>query len=324
MLATETPAPDALFRVLVENLNDVLTVVDGVGRIEYDSPAVLTVLGYAPGELVGRNAFEFIHPDDAASALDLLLRTVATPGATASLVMRFLHRDGSWRVLESSGRTLRGSRVLVTSRDATTRAQARTRRLARAQVEMLERLTRAAECRDDDTGQHTRRVGEVAHALAEAVGLPRTAAHLLRRAAPLHDVGKIGIRDAILLKPGPLDAEELEVMRGHTLLGAQLLSRGRSRMVRAAEQVALSHHESWDGSGYPRGLVGESIPLSARIVSLADFYDALTHDRPYRRALPRPEVLRMIEEERGRRFDPRVVDAFMKIAGTAEVQSSRC
>jgi putative two-component system response regulator len=189
---------------------------------------------------------------------------------------------------------------------------------------MLERLTRAAECRDDDTGQHTRRVGEVAHALAEAVGLPRTAAHLLRRAAPHHDVGKIGIRDAILLKPGPLDAEELEVMRGHTLLGAQLLSRGRSRMVRAAEQVALSHHESWDGSGYPRGLAGESIPLSARIVSLADFYDALTHDRPYRRALPRPEVLRMIEEERGRRFDPRVVDAFMKIAGTAEVQSSKC
>jgi putative two-component system response regulator len=315
MPATETTAPDALFRVLVENLNDVLTVVDGVGRIEYDSPAVLTVLGYAPGELEGRNAFESIHPDDAASALDLLLRTAATPGATASLVMRFLHRDGSWRVLESSGRTLPGSRVLVTSRDATARAQARTRRLARAQVEMLERLTRAAECRDDDTGQHTRRVGELAHALAGAVGLPRTAAHLLRRAAPLHDVGKIGIRDAILLKPGPLDAEELEVMRGHTLLGAQLLSRGRSRMVRAAEQVALSHHESWDGSGYPRGLVGESIPLSARIGSLADFYDALTHDRPYRRALPRPEVLRMIEEERGRRFDPRVVDAFMSIAG---------
>ena len=313
MLLSGAIEPDGIFRVLVENLNDVLTIVDGLGRIEYDSPAVLPVLGYTPGELVGRNAFELIHPDDAGAALDLLARTAATPGATASLVMRFRHRDGSWRVLESSGRALADSRVLVTSRDATARVRARGHRLAGAQVEMLERLTRAAECRDDDTGQHTRRVGELAGALAEAIGIPGAASRLLRRAAPLHDVGKIGIRDSILLKPGPLDAEETEIMHGHTLLGARLLARGRSEIVRAAERVALAHHECWDGSGYPRGISGERIPFSARIVALADFYDALSHDRPYRRAVPRPEVVRMVAEERGRRFDPRVVDAFMKL-----------
>jgi PAS domain S-box-containing protein len=316
--SAEIAHPAGLFQVLVENLTDILTIVDGLGRIEYDSPAVLPILGYVPGELVGRNAFELIHPDDAGAALDLLIRTVSTPGATASIVMRFRHRDGSWRVLESSGRTLPDFRVLVTSRDATERLRARGRRLARAQVEMLERLTRAAECRDDDTGQHTRRVGELAQSLAREVGLPAASARLLRRAAPLHDVGKIGIRDSILLKPGPLTDDELEVMRGHTLLGARLLARGRSGMVRAAEQVALSHHESWDGSGYPRGIAGETIPLSARIVALADFYDALTHDRPYRPALPRPEVVRMVREERGRRFDPIVVDAFMRLDERSE------
>jgi putative two-component system response regulator len=332
------PAPVAVrggshlsFRMLVESVQDIITVLDADGRIEYDSPSVAQVLGYAQGELVGRSAFEFVHGDDLAMALELLLRTVSAPGATASLVLRFRHRDGSWRYLHSTGRQLQeggSTQLVITSRDVSEREreaeQLRAVRAAlsvrldehalaleRAHQEMLERLARAAEFRDDDTGQHTRRVGELAAALASALGLPAREVRLLRRAAPLHDVGKIGIADRILRKPGALEVEELEVMRTHPILGARLLARGHTDTVRAAEQIALHHHEWWNGSGYPCGLSGHRIPLHARIVALADFFDALTHDRPYRRACPRDEVLELIRAESGTRFDPDMAEVFV-------------
>lgn len=190
------------------------------------------------------------------------------------------------------------------------RVNERTRELEEARLEILQRLTQAAEFRDDITGQHTRRVGEMAARIAAALNLPAREVELIRRAAPLHDLGKIAIPDAVLLKPGRLTSEEFELMKLHTVQGAQLLSGGRSELIQLAETIALCHHERWDGQGYPRGLKGEEIPLPARVVALADFHDALSHDRPYRPAWPRERVAEEIRGETGRHFDPQVVSAF--------------
>ena len=191
------------------------------------------------------------------------------------------------------------------------RVRERTEALERTAAEVLERLARAAELRDDDTGLHTRRVGELSGALAVAMGLPDAQAQALTLAATLHDIGKIGIPDSVLLKPGKLTPDEWEVMKSHTVIGARILADGSSAVVRLAEQIAHAHHERWDGTGYPLGLAGADIPLPARIVALADFYDALTSDRPYRAAWDVPRVLEEIRSLRGTHFDPAVVDAFL-------------
>ena len=187
----------------------------------------------------------------------------------------------------------------------------RTVDLERAQYEIMERLGRASELRDDQTGRHTQRVGAMAAALASALGLDPRVVDLIRRAAPLHDVGKIGIPDRILLKPGALTPEERAVMRTHTLIGAKMLSGGRSELVKMAEAIALSHHECWDGTGYPNGLEGAEIPVEARIVALADSVDALSHNRPYRAAQTHKEVIAEVRRSSGTHFDPRVVEAML-------------
>jgi putative two-component system response regulator len=198
-------------------------------------------------------------------------------------------------------------------RDVVSRQQLSARALDEAQAEVLERLALAAEERDGITGRHTRRVGELAALLAARVGLGADEVERIRRAAPLHDVGKIGVPDHILSKPGPLTAEERERMRTHTSIGARLLSHGRTALMATAAEIAESHHEHWDGTGYPRGLQGAEIPLSARIVAVADVYDALSSDRPYRKALSPDEVLRVIADESGRSLDPAMVREFLGI-----------
>lgn len=189
----------------------------------------------------------------------------------------------------------------------------RTKDLEDAQTETFERLAMAAEFRDDDTGEHTRRVGTTAALVAEALGLPDAEVDMLRRAAALHDVGKIGIPDRILLAPRALTPEEFDIVKRHTKIGARLLSGSRSPTLAMAEEVALSHHERWDGSGYA-GLAGEDIPLVGRITTVADVFDALTHQRPYKAAWPVEKALREIEQQRGKQFDPRPADAFLEIA----------
>jgi putative two-component system response regulator len=201
------------------------------------------------------------------------------------------------------------------------RVLTRTRELEESRLEALERLARAAEFRDDATGQHTRRVGEIAGSVAEALGWEGEMVQKLRRAAPLHDLGKVGIPDAILLKPGRLTPEEFEVMKGHSRLGAELLAGSRSELMRMAEEIALAHHERWDGTGYPEGRRADEIPPAARIVAVADFFDALTHDRPYRRAVDRATTLDMIAHGRGRHFDPVVAEALLDTQGLARATS---
>jgi putative two-component system response regulator len=187
----------------------------------------------------------------------------------------------------------------------------RTKQLEQAQLEILQRLAAAAEFRDDETGDHTQRVGDLAARLAIQMRLPMERVDLIRRAAPLHDVGKIGIPDAILRKAGRLTHEERRIMQTHVTIGASMLAGGQSALVQTAEQIARSHHERWDGTGYPDGISGDAIPLESRLVAVADYFDALTHNRPYRRAWPLVRTIRRILAERGRHFDPQVVDALL-------------
>ena len=188
----------------------------------------------------------------------------------------------------------------------------RTRELEGAQFEIIERLAKAAEFRDDNTGQHTERVGQMAALMAKQIGLPESQVSLIRRAAPLHDVGKIGIPDKILLKPGKLSGDEFALVKTHTTIGARILSGSRFPILRLAEEIAFSHHERWDGEGYAR-IAGDSIPLPGRIVAIADVFDALTQRRPYKDAWPVDKAVDEIEQQRGRQFDPKLVDAFLRI-----------
>ncbi len=192
------------------------------------------------------------------------------------------------------------------------KVQERTKELESAQIEIIERLARAAEFRDDNTGQHTERVGQMAALLAQEIGLPEPQVLLIRRAAPLHDVGKIGIPDSVLLKLGKLTDDEFALVKTHTIIGARILSGSHFGLLKLAEEIAFSHHERWDGSGY-EGMVGEAIPLAGRIVAIADVFDALTQKRPYKAAWSIADAVQEIDRQRKRQFDPDLVDAFLRV-----------
>ena len=181
-----------------------------------------------------------------------------------------------------------------------------------AQLDVIERLALAGEHHDDDTGAHTRRVALSCRHIAQKLGLPPCQIELLFRAAPLHDVGKIGVPDSILLKPGKLTSDEFDIVKRHCEIGAHLLSGGHSDFLEAARTIALSHHERFDGSGYPQKLEGDDIPPEGRIVAVADVFDALTHERPYKTAWPIEDAREEIQKQAGKQFDPLVVEAFLE------------
>jgi putative two-component system response regulator len=182
-----------------------------------------------------------------------------------------------------------------------------------AQIEIISRLAVAGELHDNETGDHTRRVSLVASLVAQNLGMAPERVEILRRAAPLHDVGKIGVPDPVLLKPGALTPGEFEQIKAHCRIGAQVLSGGSADLVKMAEVIALTHHERWDGSGYPQGLRGEEIPLESRILAVADVFDALTHERPYKEAWTPEAAVEEIKSQSGKQFDPQVVEAFLNL-----------
>jgi len=184
--------------------------------------------------------------------------------------------------------------------------------LKRTHLELIQRLGRAAEFKDNETGMHVMRMSHVSGRLALQMGMDPHFSEQLIHAAPMHDIGKIGIPDYVLLKPGKLDDEELALMRKHPEMGAKILGNSTSPLIKLAHSVALYHHEKWDGSGYPFGLKGEAIPLEARIVAVADVFDALLNKRPYKEAWPVEDAVAEIEANRGKHFDPAVVDAMLQ------------
>ena len=191
-----------------------------------------------------------------------------------------------------------------------TKVHQQTLDIRRAEEEVIYRLVSASQWRDEETGMHIRRTGLFSEALARAAGWSAAEVEMIRQAAPMHDVGKIGIPDAILQKPGKLTPSEFDIMKTHTLIGAEMLAGSKVPMIQMAREIALNHHERWDGKGYPNKLSGQQIPESARILSIVDVYDALTHDRVYRRAMSEDEALSIIQEGAGTQFDPLLLTLF--------------
>lgn len=318
-----------LLATAVEHAGNGVTITDAEldepgPEIVYVNPAATELTGYAEDELLGETPRILQGPDTDRAVLDELRRRLEEGRTFEGEAVNY-RKDGTpfylhWKVAPVRNPEGEITHFVAVQQDVTERRQqrerleeavrVRTRDLRRSQREVLERLARAAEYRDDETGEHTRRVGAVVGLLAEAMGLSDERSALLRRTAPLHDLGKIGIPDHILLKPGKLTPDEFRKMMEHAEIGARLLAGGRSELVQMAEVIAVSHHERWDGSGYPRGLKGEEIPLPGRLVAVADVFDALTHRRPYKPAWPPEEAAAEVEKLAGTHFDPTVVEAF--------------
>jgi putative two-component system response regulator len=204
-------------------------------------------------------------------------------------------------------------------REAALKGKIAEQELFKSRIEMLERLAVTAELRDDSTGEHSYRVGKLAALLAQEFGCEEDACYMIELAARLHDIGKIGVPDAILLKPDKLNEAERQIMRTHTTVGAELLSKSNIPELIMAEEIARHHHEWWDGSGYPGNLSGTAIPLAARITALADVFDALTHKRPYKIAWPLDAALDEISRLKGRQFEPQLCDLFIVLIARLRV-----
>jgi putative two-component system response regulator len=250
---------------------------------------------------------------------------------TVSFRNRYRTAEGSYRWLEWNVHPVPEERKLYGSaRDITAQMEAeqvlrdqieqlentireRTKALEDSRLEVLQRLAIAAEYRDDDTNQHTERVGRTAARIARQLGLGTEDVQLIRRAAPLHDIGKVGVPDAVLLKRGELTEDEYTAMQEHVQIGASILANGKFSVLHLARTIALSHHERWDGSGYPYGLAGGNIPLVGQITAVADVFDALTHERPYKPAWSIDAAVADIAKNAGVYFDPKVVDAFLAL-----------
>ncbi len=183
--------------------------------------------------------------------------------------------------------------------------------IRRREQETVLRLSRAAEYRDPETGAHLLRMSHYARLIARVIGLPEAEQELLLEASPMHDVGKVGIPDAILLKPGRLDETEFAIMKRHPQIGYEILAGSQAPLLQSAATIALTHHEKFDGSGYPNGLAGQDIPLYGRIVAVADVFDALTSERPYKKAWSMERARAFLQEQSGRHFDPQLVEAFL-------------
>ncbi|MEA2139436.1 MAG: hypothetical protein QOG56_2586 [Solirubrobacteraceae bacterium] len=314
-----------------------IATADLAGVFRSLNPAWEHTLGVPRDALLGQPVIDFIHPDD----------VVATNAATAQVMSsdvlnfrnRFRDADGSYRWLEWNAHAeLAQGVIYITARDLTLQYQAevllanhaetlelqvaqRTADLDRERLHTLRRLALAAEFRDDDTKQHTDRVGALAAAIAGQLGLPAARVAQIGEAAPLHDVGKIGICDAILLKPGRLTVPELAEMHRHAQIGAAIMSGSDFALLQLASLIALTHHERWDGTGYPGGLAGDAIPIAGRIVAVADVFDALTHARPYKDAWSTARALLCIHEGAGTHFDPDVVAAFERLHPLARLNA---
>ena len=300
-------ASEERLRTVVGGAPIVLWAVDRKGIFTLSDGAGLRTLGLEPGQAVGQSVFEMYAGvpeviDHVRRALrgEELLATVDVGAAIFESRFSPL-RDANGRVIG----------VIGVSTDVTERVTAE-RALRRAREETITRLARAVEIRSAETGGHIDRMGRFCELIADRMGMSADDVELIRMASPMHDVGKIAVPDSVLLKPGPLDAAERAVMETHAEIGRELLAGSGEELPELAATITWTHHERFDGSGYPRGLGGEEIPVAGRIAAVGDVFDALTHDRVYRPAMPVEEAVDLMRRASGAHFDPEVLDCFLE------------
>lgn len=320
---------------------DLLATADLNGRFTRVNAAWERTLGHSAATMCSRPFIDFVHPDDREATLADTSFAASGPADSSGFRNRFRTASGDYRWLQwNTSASQRDGVIHAVARDVSAQCEAerllasnavwleakvaeRTAELDLAHAETLRLLAIASEYRDDATSKHTERVGVAAAAIATQLGLAEQDVKLMRDAAPLHDVGKLAIPDSILLKPGPLASDEYEVMKTHAALGSGLLAGTRSPVLAMGSVIAGSHHERWDGTGYPSGLAKETIPLAGRVVAVADVFDALTHDRPYKHAWSAARAIAEIERASGSQFDPRVVAAFLTLHDSAAATPAR-
>jgi PAS domain S-box-containing protein len=315
------------FQLLAENASDMISRLTSKGIFMYVSPACLTICGYEPQELIGRAALDFIHADDLPK-ISAIVNGWPHSNLIFTISFRARRKDGEYVWLESSAHAIldgvsgQVQEIQTSSRNITERKQAEEalvlahRSLQEAYDRTIEGWVKALDLRDRETEGHTQRVSELTVKIAGALGLPESEIVHVRRGALLHDIGKIGISDEITKKTGPLNEREWGEMRKHPQYAYDMLS--PIAYLHPALEIPYCHHERWDGSGYPRGLKGEQIPLTARLFAIIDVWDALTSDRPYRKATPREEANAYLRREAGRLFDPLLVELFLEILRNEE------
>ena len=315
---------ESQFRLLAENASDMIARLSTDGHILYVSPACETILGYAPHELTGALSFDLIHVKDTSSLKNLF--NGKQYDTTRTVTYQALHKHGHFVWLETSARAILDrktdtiSEIQTASRDITERKKAEKalqdahNNLQESYQRTIEGWVRALDLRDRETEGHTQRVTELTIKVARTLGFSEEELTHIRRGALLHDMGKMAIPDDILQKPGPLNEVEWERMRRHPMYAYDMLS--PIAYLLPSLDIPFCHHERWDGSGYPRGLKGEEIPLVARLFSIVDVWDALSSDRPYRKKMPRWEVVSYLREKSGILFDPKLVDIFLSVIDT--------
>jgi len=316
---------------------ELLATLDLRGRFTRVNHTWGRTLGYSAEAMCSRRLIEFVHCEERASVRADIDAAAEGSRANIESCNRFRAGDGKFRWLAWEVSASRSDAVIhVAARDITERRMAqqqlvnnanwlekqvaeRTNELEQARAETLQLLASVAEYRDDQSFEHAERVGLVAAEIAVRLGLRVEQIRRLREAAEFHDIGKIALPDRILRKPGSLNAEEQRMMETHAAIGARLLSRSSSPALQMAAVIAATHHEWWNGSGYPSGLAGERIPLVGRVVAVADAFDALTHERPYMPACRVGEAIARVRRASGSQFDPRVVAAFLAVYRDAQL-----
>ena len=317
---------EAQFRLLAENSSDMISRLAISGQVLYVSPACIAILGYTPEELTGTIIFDLVHEKDRGFIQSVFKGN--GHDVIQTVTYKAMHKDGHYVWLESSARFIIDPKtnavieIQTASRDITERKKAGKAlqeahdHLQEAYDRTIEGWVRALDLRDRETEGHTQRVTELTIKVARTLGFSEEELVHMRRGALLHDMGKMAIPDEILQKPGPLNEVEWEKMRQHPIYAYEMLS--PIAYLQPALDIPFCHHERWNGGGYPRGLKGEEIPLVARLFAITDVWDALCSDRPYRKKMPRKEVIRYLREKSGHLFDPKLVDVFLSIMETQQ------